>query len=58
MKHAIKINQADAYALSLIGLIPKQMRKEMYDKYFGRIDISPETKQIIENEINCEETTC
>lgn len=53
-----KVNCADAYALSLLGLIPKQMRTEMYDKYFGRIDISPNTKEIIETKINREESTC
>lgn len=53
-----KVNTADAYALSLLGLIPKQLQKEMYDKYFGRIDISPNTKEIIETKINREESKC
>lgn len=53
-----KVNQTDAYALSLLGLIPKRLRKIMYNKYFGRLGISPETTELIKSQLNQEDKAC
>ena len=49
-KNTVSVSNSDAYALSLLGLITKSIRKEMYEKYIDkRIPISTETKNTIKN---------
>lgn len=51
MKENYKCGMPDAYALSLLGQIPRELRERMYYDYIIHMDISDATKNLIETEL-------
>lgn len=48
----ISVNMDDAYALSILGQVPRELQKTMYDQYIAKFAITDETRFLIESRLH------